>query len=529
MDKDIPYIDEDLARVPEDIRRDLAEQGRNDLYFFAKGILGYKDMTMKCHGPTCAFLDNNPAQFKLLLKPRGHYKTSVATIARPLQKVCRNPEVRLLIANETATNAERFLSAIKQHCEGNKRFRALYSSVIPTDVKKVRWSSKELEFVRQGAYPEPTIDTVGMTGAWTSRHFDHMTFDDIISEEAAKSEKVMFDVINRISKLFSLMVNPEVGTFDLVGTRWAFWDVYSYMIKWLGPKMAKLIRAAIEDGEPIFPEKFSLETLAEIRNSPHMGEYMFSCQYMNNPRNPELQDFNINDLRFYRWSSSGEDIVLYNPEGEIRAIVPVDALDITVTVDPAAAERITSDRNGITVTGVTPEGDVIVLHAVGIRCSPVEVINHLIKLQERYSPRVFGIEAVTYQATLKYHLTAECERRGVYINVVDIPTPIIKKPARIRGLQPIVATGHMYIDPAMHMLRNEFSEFPLGEHDDVIDSLAMHQSLWRGLMSSQRWNKYKESEARLLARIDGYGLRPDSFDEDFDEVPTPKITEVFLP
>jgi hypothetical protein len=257
-ERDIPYIDENLAQQPEELRRDIAALGRSDLYFFSKGILGYRDMTRHCHGPMCTFLDQHPALHKLILHPRGTFKSSVGCIARRLQGVCRNVESRALIANETATNAEGFLGAIKQHAEGNRRFRALYSELIPPDTRRVEWNQQELTFYRQGAYVEPTLSAIGMTGAWTSRHFNHITFDDPISEEAAKSELVMRDVITRISKVFSLMTNPDKDTFDLIGTRWAFFDVYSYMTEWLGDDLARFARGALEDGESIFPELLSL-------------------------------------------------------------------------------------------------------------------------------------------------------------------------------------------------------------------------------------------------------------------------------
>ena len=507
-EQDLPYSAEEIKLLPTDIRRDLAEAARYDLLLFSRGILGYPDLTDACHGPMCVYLDKHPARFKLLMMPRGHYKTTVATISRQLQKVCQNPENRMLLANETSTNAERFLSAIKGHVEGNTRFRAFYSDVIPKDTRKVRWSQKEVEFRREGSYPEPTIDTIGMTGAWTSRHYTHITFDDPISEEAAKSDSVMEDTIGRISKVFSMMTDVEHDTFDLIGTRWAFWDVYAYMMRWLGPQMARFIRGAIEDGEPIFPEKFSLDTLGQIRNSPHMGEYSFSCQYMNNPRNPELQDFNVADLRFWKWSSDEEHIVLYDRDGEVHRIVELDKLDVVCTVDPAPAEKITSDRNAIVVSGVTPDGDVVVLDTWARRCTPLEVIDHLFEVKKRYHPRVFGVEGVAYQKVLKYFVRAEGARRNEYFNVVDLKAPG-KNKIHIRGLQPIAATGHLYILPTMHQLRSELSDFPLGEFDDVADALALGQQLWRGLMSPEKWSKYKESEKRLLRDIEGYGVKSD--------------------
>jgi len=528
-DQDIPFLDSETSSLPRDIRADLAEQGRNDLYFFAKGILGYKDIAKGCHGPLCVFLDSHPSRFKMIQMPRGHFKTTIATISRVLQKVCRDTNQRILLANETSTNAERFLSAVKQHCESNQVFRALYSDIIPKDTRKVRWNNQELEFNRQWRGPEPTIDTVGMTGAMTSRHYTHITIDDPISEEAAKSEKVMQDVISRIDKIISLMVKPEEDTFDLTGTRWAFHDVYSYFEKKYGQKLAKFIRGAIEEGEPIFPELISLETLAQAREN--MGEYMFSCLYMNNPRNEDLQDFNIRDLRYWRWNGDETRVITYTPEGEIKAIVPLDQMDIVTTVDLAPAETISSDRNAVITTGTTASGDVVVLDAWAKRCSPLDLMRYLIAIQRRYNPRVVGIEGVAYQKAFKHFLRAEGDRERVYLNIRELSASG-KKELRIRGLQPIAATGHLYILPTQHILRNEMAEFPLGEHDDCIDALAYQLQLWQGLNAGSRWDKYKESERKLLRKMRGYSdtglIYADDDSDDDVETRTDSWTEHYF-
>ena len=164
MAQDIPHLDNTIVQLPSDIREDLAERGKNDLMFFDKGILGFKDMTVGCHGPMCAFADQNEKQFKLILVPRDHLKTSTFTIGGTMQRVVRDPESRNLIANESATNAQRMLRAIRQHAESNRVFRALYSDIIPKHTSKTRWNDEELQFNRQGHYPEPSIDSIGMTG-----------------------------------------------------------------------------------------------------------------------------------------------------------------------------------------------------------------------------------------------------------------------------------------------------------------------------------------------------------------------------
>lgn len=502
-DQDIPLLDKEISLLPEDIRRDLAEQGRNDLYFFSKAIMGYRDMTKKCHGPLCVYHDKHPALWKLTLYPRGHFKTSIVTISKNAQRVIKDPNSRILIVNETGGNAENFLTAIGEHFEQSPILRTLYSEVIPKKFKT--WSSKELLFNRQWLGPEPTISAMGITSALTSRHYTHISVDDPISEDAIKSPSVMEDAIKRISKISSLMVKPEINTFDLTGTRWALYDVYSvFMKRYPETKMARFIRAALLDGEPIFPELISLETLAEERNN---SEYMFSCNYMNNPRDIANQDFNVQDLKFWRWTSDESNVVLYDRNGEVEDVWEVGKLDITVSVDLAMSETITSDRNAIVTCGVSPKGQAIVLDTYVKRITPLEVIDYLLSLRVRFQPRVFGIEGVAYQKALKYFVRAECERRGTYMNITELKaipsrkgTGSNSKEMRIRGLQPIAATGRLYIHPQQHILRSELADFPLGEHDDCIDALAHQLTMWRGFLSPERMVKYKQSEQRLLQR-----------------------------
>lgn len=498
-DQDIPNLNDEIQAFPEDMRRDLANQGRNDLYWFAKAVMGYGEMTRTCHGPLCAWLDGNPTRMKMILMPRGHFKTSVATIARTVQRLVRDPNARQLIVNETSTNAQRFLSAIKQNAESNRVFRTLYSEIIPK--KPTVWSAESLIFNRDWAGPEPSIDTLGMTGAMTSRHFTHITIDDPISEEAAKSEAVMHDAITRIDKIFSLFVRPEWDSMDLIGTRWAYYDVYSHFREKLRTRLAIFARAAIEEGEPIFPELLSLDTLADIRN--FIGEYSFSCLYMNNPRDEGMQDFNIKDIRFWQYSSDEESLVLHGgKEGEYNEVF-LNKLDITVTVDLALAESVDSDRNAIVVCGVTPLGQAIVLYTWAERCSPLVVIDKILEVTKIFRPRAVGLEVAGYQRALKYHLLNEAARQGIYVPIRELKSLGKKdeKTLRIRGLQPLCATGRLYLLPTMHMLRNEMAEFPLGKHDDVLDALAMHQMLWTGIMSPLRWQKYKESERKVLRAI----------------------------
>lgn len=504
MAQDIPFLDPSIERLDSDMREDLAETGRSSLFWFNRAVMSYRDLTEGCHGPLCEFADRNKKHFKLMLMPRDHLKTSCITIGGTMQRQCRDPEERQLIRNETATNAEHFLGSIKQHAEKNRVFRALYSDLIPKDTRKVPWNNTELVFNRQGNYPEPSMEAIGMTGSATSRHYTHITYDDPISEEAVKSEKVMKDAIARMSTSLDLLVEQEKNSIWVVGTRWALWDVYSVWMDMFGSKLGRFVRSVYEDDQLIWPERFTPDGIALKRAL--LGEYLFSCTQMNNPRNTELQDLNVDDFRFWAWDGE-QHVVLFGRNGEELDRWRLDQLDITTAVDLAPAETITADRNAVVTCGVSPKGQAIVLDTFGKRCTPLDVIRHMFWVKKRFSPRAFGIEETGYQKAMKWIVKELAQSADTYLNVVPVKPGGKGKP-HIRGIQPLMATGRLYIHPCQHILRNEAADYPLGEHDDVLDALALHLQMFNHLMSPARWAKYQQSERKLLRVLQGKARDP---------------------
>lgn len=524
MDQDLPFLDETVVKLPQDLRESLALKLQNDLYSFSKFVLGYHDMTVRAHGPMCTFLDHNPSLIKACGMPRNTFKSSIGTIARTMQRVVKNPDDTHLIANESATNAQRFLGTIKQHAESNAVFRALWSSVIPKDTRSTVWNNESLRFNRDGVRPEPTVDAIGMTGTYTSRHYDHVNFDDIISEEASKSEKVMRDVTDRARKVRTLFRHPDRSSLTIMFTRWLYGDTYEILFGLFKGNIAKMIRGAIEDDGPIFPEFLSLETLAQIREE--LGEYAFSCMYMNSPRNEEVQDFNVQDLRWWKWYDSAQRWVsLLRPDGAEFRRYHIAQLDITTTVDLASAEKLSDDRNAVTTCGVTPEGEILVLESWARRCSPIELIKQLISTNIRWQPRAFGIEDVAYQKAFKHFLQdyAAQSDEPIYFNVKPIKA-IKAKETRIRGLQPFAAVHKLYLSPEQHILRNEMAAFPLGQHDDALDCLSMQLQLFTGTVSARQQRRMIEREKEALQMIHVQqaslaGIRIEDPDNDIDYRP----------
>lgn len=236
---------------------------------------------------------------------------------------------------------------------------------------------------------------------------------------------------------------------------------------------------------------------------------------MNNPRDEALQDFNTRDLRFWMYLPQGE-LALVDPYTKEPSIVEPSALDVVITVDLAVAEKITSDRNAVVVSATTPAGDVVVLEAWAKRCPPNEVLETIFRFSKKYHPRVVGVESVAYQKVFAYMLAQEALRRDHWLRIEPLPARG-KKEQRIRGLQPVAALGHLYLNAQHHELRDELAAFPLGKHDDLVDALAYGLQLWRGTTNSKKWLAGQKEVNRLLRRIDGYGIKGGLDDDDDDD------------
>jgi len=516
IDVDLPNLDEGIVTLPKDLRDDIAEKLRWDHFGFSQ-MCGMKDVTRTCHGPVSVFLDHNPARFKFILMPRDHLKTSHVTISGTLQRVVQNVEHRCAIFNAVAKKATNMLLAIRNIADSNRVFRALYSEIIPVDtrVSGKRWNQEGLDFVRQGAYQDPTISAYGVEGTATSSHFTHQTWDDPIEEDAYRSPDVMADVITRMSGITALMDNHTQDSVWIVGTRWAIHDAYSHLMVKFAGKSAKLIRSIIESGEIIFPEKMgTLEDIAFLRST--YTPYRWSCWFMNSPRDESIQTFNTGDIKFWTYTYDEQAVVLYDREGNVHRVVDLAKLDITTTVDLAAAEKATDDRNAVVTVGVTPWGEAIVLDAWAERCTPLQLIEKLFEIKRQFTPRAFGIEDVAYQKAFKWFLRAAAQQEDLYFNIVPIKA-INKKEIRIEGLQPVAATGRLWVHRKHFELLQEADEFPLGKHDDLIDCLSMQLQLWRGTMDPRRWAKLRAAESKIISDLIGrpmQGVPPvDNFEQ----------------
>src|SRR5262245_28815486 len=94
---------------------------KTDLFALAKKLLNVERpdhenfLTDTFHRPLCDYVQTTPYAINLYLIQRGGLKTSLLTVARNVQRILNNPQIRILIASNKADNADAMLAEIKNH------------------------------------------------------------------------------------------------------------------------------------------------------------------------------------------------------------------------------------------------------------------------------------------------------------------------------------------------------------------------------------------------------------------------------
>lgn len=462
----------DYARTDEQ-REKLRSIARRSTLFVGKWIIGFVDMTAPLHTEMCKWIDSEASIRKLGLVPRDHLKTSTWTIANSVKRIICNPNIRILLGNETATNASHFLRRIQAIWQRNQIFQWMFPELIPDwSSRSCKWSETEMQVPREVDYPESTIETIGVGGAVVSRHYNLIKLDDLVGKEASESAEVMRKTIDWYQYCESLLESPK-DHIEVYGTRWAYSDLYAWIEKNEAGFVDIFFRRVFDTkGDPIWPERFDAEALARLRKK--LGTFKFSCQYENDPRDPESGSFERKTLRWWKWANG-----LIHPQGSTTFIDP-EGLSCFMRVDPAISERPGAARSAIVVDGVYKDDRVFLLDAWAKRCQPFEMIDKIFELYKKWNCEMVGIEAVAYQKVLKPVLEREAEQRGSWLNVVECrPDSRERKENRIRGrLEPIFERGLYWVREDQEDWLEEFDQFPHGATCDLLDATANGPEMW---------------------------------------------------
>jgi len=276
------------------------------LYAFIKGVLGKTFLTEALHLPVCQFLQRVPPMRKAILLPREHAKTTIVSHSLPIHILIQPADAnvyfpgedgadqRIIMTGETEARMTDALRVIESAFETNEVLRALWPHRTWDNPRKQskKWNEREMILPRTQEWSDPSIRAMGVGAAVTGAHPSVLIKDDLVTLDAANSPLVMQQAIDWHVASRALINKPSSLEF-LIGTRWGVADLYD-AIQRNDPTVAWLIKAVVEDGEPIWPEAFTLDKIAQLQREFGV---LFALLYMNSGSDPSLTDFDMEMVR----------------------------------------------------------------------------------------------------------------------------------------------------------------------------------------------------------------------------------------
>jgi len=497
-----------------------------DLYVLAKAVL-FRHLTPNLltdalHGALCDFLHTTPYDENLYLLSRGFFKSSIITttaviqriLADPANPLCQarwrgrvcGPNTRILIASNKGENADDFLTGIKGHLESNERLLWLFPDILVRDPQRNarEWTQSAITVTRSRRdLRESTIQTIGVTGELTSKHYDHGVFDDIVGKEnsASKAEREkVWDFLMKARPLF----DPG-STKDYIGTCWHYADTWArlkaqrargeiklglYEVPCWRPTTARAPDdPQVRDGTAglvpghgwvavTFPERFCLERrdaddrrlelLPERRQAPSN----FNAQYLLDPS-----------------SADTAHLPRLDPQGEGYLQIadtspPLEDLWVAMSVDPAQSLHAWADFSAIAVGGFDRRGDLWLLELWQGKRDDEGLVRRMYDLHARFAARggtfkAIGFEAVGFAKSYRHVVTIEGDRRGYYlpIRAFERDTKVTKQ-VRIGGIQGQWMGRQIHALASCEALADfvdQADKFRMdadNEHDDLLDAVA---------------------------------------------------------
>jgi hypothetical protein len=525
----------------EDLWEELRSKSDSSLYYFAKVVMNYRDLTDHLHLPFCEEIQarmDDPLQGYLMM--RGGFKSTIRTKAYMLWRYLKDHTERFLNIGASDTIAKKALIDIKWNILNNQLLRWLYPELQSVDPNSGKWTDAEILLPRDGTFDEPTITCDGINAKRTGFHYTEIIFDDPVAEVDADSPVHHEAAWAFIQYSRGLLENAETRRRCFLGTRWKHGtaDVFGKIMANMLPESTWYIRSAIEDGKPTFPERLNLTTLEKIHGE--MGDYKYNCQYMNRPSMPGSTDFEETWIGSYSVAEDGFTII---PSDGSPRVSTGQLLRISF-YDPSGGGLTAGCENAIVVIGEDQFNRIFVLAEWGEVTSIGQAVEHWHILHDQWKCYKNFYERKGAQSSvedfckerrfqhecpycLAGHINPETNKyhKNPHSKITAIPfshpggASAKSKDERIRFYaQKPFEERRIYLHPkhaaptkkSNTWLRKQITEFPHGDMVDRFDALASAIKLSRPPIRDEEVESAKAAEQ--VAKMAGKNFTHQEYD-----------------
>lgn len=390
--------------------------------------------------------------------PPRHTKSEFGSYLLPAWLMGQRPSLKIIQATHTAELAQRFGRKVR-----NLMDLAPYKGVFPdVELKADSKAAGRWDTNAGGEY-----FAAGVGGAMTGRGADLLIIDDPHSEQDAYSEVALENCWEWYLGGPRSRLQPG-GAVVLIMTRWSTKDLTGRLLNAMGKDVKgdkwEVVEfpAIFDQGEPnerpLWPEYWKLEELQAVRASISVPKWQAMYQ-----QNPTADEGAIIPREW--WRTWERDV----PNLEY----------IIQSYDTAFSKKETADYSAITTWGVfyPVEGEaahILLLDYKKGRWDFPELKRQAYEEYKYWQPDTILVEA---KAT-GMPLTQELRRMGIPV-VNYTPSRGQDKISRVHSVSPLFEAGFVWRPETMwaEELVEEVAAFPLGEHDDAVDSMT--QALMR--------------------------------------------------
>lgn len=417
--------------------------------------------------------------------PRGHAKTTFVKILLAWL-IAYGRANFVLIVCATEGNASNILQDLDSIL-GSSNMEAVYGAwtrnliTDNTESKKCSYNGRIV-----------TLEAKGAGSALRGLNKENVRPDIILCDDAQtrENDESPTDSV----KLKRWFVATLLKVIDVTGNRLIIYIGNMYSEKCIlrqlqkSPNWISLVTGAIlEDGEPLWADLHSLESLMEsYLHDESLGEAdVWFAEVMNDPRNAATSLLS-NPFTCYE----GEEYV---------------ADGVFITIDPAGYRK-NSDDNVIVVHETVDQQGVVAKIVAG-NYNPEEIIQHALALAFEYGASVIGIETVAYQQTLKFWMEKYLLAMKITsIQVVELKPHGRTKESRIRNfVKNAYAGNYTFKTPEERALFTyQGMAYKIGakdNKDDILDAVSygedIRQEYWHLLSNNKRLlQKYPDAKVQ---------------------------------
>lgn len=415
-------------------------------------------------------------RYKMVLWPRGSFKSSVFDIGYCAWLIAKDPNIRILVCSETGKQAQEFVGKCMEIID-SEWYRERFG--IHRGVKWRHGTGSFLSALRtRPEIKEPTLQATGVGEVRTGMHWDFVLMDDVCSQENTKTP----DAIEKLWFWFGetkAQLDPG-GKMLVIGTLHHYADIYCRIQKepairkrfdfsvhaWSDPPSED---PEVNNGEKLFfPGRLTRAYVADQKAI--LPPRLFACFYLNRPQAAEQQLFKPEYFHVIKDDDIPDSVWTYI------------FTDFAFIAEEKKKGR--ADRTCFWVVSLDCNRYAYVRDFYVGRWKPSDSVRIACDIWNRYQHfnlKGMVVEESTHKELLQ-SLFSEI-RRDTFIHPKMIPIQGRNqeiKDYRIEAVEPKFRRGEMYFGAELKAqyhrkwkpMISEMVEWPFSNHDDIPDAIS---------------------------------------------------------